>query len=93
MLLAAVIAKALSEVALLALIGQGILYLLAGEKRETNVFYQLLRAAAFPAVGLARLVVPPQFPPVWVGMVAFSLVGAVWVIATYYKICLVAGTC
>ncbi len=93
MLLAAVIAKALAEVALLALAGQGLLYMLAGEKRETNVFYQVLRAAASPALGVARLLVPKFFPPLWVGLVAFSMVAAIWVVATYYKICLVANAC
>ena len=93
MLLAAVIAKALAEVALLALAGQGLLYMLAGERREQNVFYQLLRAAASPALGLARLLVPRFFPPLWTGLVALSMVAALWVIATYYKICLLANAC
>lgn len=93
MLLAAVIAKALAEVALLALLGQGLLYMLAGERRDTNVFYQVLRAAASPAVGLARLIVPRFFPPLWVGLIAFSMVAAVWIVATYYKICLTANAC
>lgn len=93
MLLAAVIAKALAEVALLALAGQGLLYLLAGERREQNVFYQLLRAAASPALGLARLLAPRFFPPLWTALVAFSMVAALWVVATYYKICLLANAC
>ena len=93
MLLAAVIGKALAEVALLALVGQGLLYLLAGDRRESNVFYQVLRAAAFPPMALARLILPKVFPPLWVGLVAFSMAAAGWLIAVYYKICLVSGTC
>ena len=45
------------------------------------------------ALGLARLLVPKFFPPLWVGLVAFSIVAATWVVATYYKICLLANAC
>lgn len=88
-----VILKALMEVALLGLTGQGLLYLLAGQKRDQNVFYQMVKAVATPPMALARLVSPPQFPPLWVGCVAVSLCSAAWVVATYYKICLSLNTC
>ena len=41
-------------IALLAMLGQGLLYLLAGAKRETNIFYQLLRIISKPATALVR---------------------------------------
>lgn len=93
MLLAATIAKALAEIAFFALVGQGLLYMLAGQHREQNVFYQALRATALPPTWLAQLIVPKFFPPLWVGLVALSITVATWVIATYYKICLTAGAC
>ena len=31
------------SIAMMGLIGQGILYILAGENREKNIFYQVLR--------------------------------------------------
>ena len=37
------ILQLLAYMGLLALLGQGLLYLLAGHKRDTNVFYQLFR--------------------------------------------------
>ncbi len=90
---AVVILKALMEVALLGLLAQGFLYLLAGQKRDQNVFYQMVKAVATPPMALAKLLSPPQFPPLWVGCVAFSLCAAAWVVATYYKICLSLDTC
>ena len=90
---AVVILKALMEVALLGLLGQGLLYLLAGNKRDQNVFYQMVKAVATPPMALAKLVSPPMFPPLWIGCVAVSLCAAAWVVATYYKICLSLDTC
>jgi len=90
---AAVITKALMEVALLGLLGQGMLYLLAGKGRDKNVFYQTVKAVASPPMALARIISPPQFPPLWVGCVAFSMCVAVWLVATYYKICISLNTC
>lgn len=90
---AVVIIKALLEVALLGLLGQGILYQLAGSKRDQNVFYQMVKAVATPPMALAKLISPPMFPPLWVGGVAFSICAAAWVVATYYKICLSLSTC
>ena len=93
MLTAIVVAKAVLEVALLALLGQGLLYALAGEKRESNLFYQVLRTVASPVMAVTRLLTPKTFPPLWVGLVAFSMLVAAWLVATYYKICLTLGTC
>ena len=90
---AAVVIKALMEVALLGLAGQGLLYMLAGNKREQNVFYQLVKAVAMPPMAVARLISPPKFPPLWVGCVAFSICAAIWLVSTYYKICLSLNTC
>lgn len=85
--------KAIVELALLCLLGQGLLYLLAGQKREANLFYQTLKLLASPPMKLARLITPAQFPPFWVGCIAFSMLASAWVVATYYKICMTVGTC
>ena len=89
----AVVIKALMEVALLGLIGQGLLYVLAGKQRDRNVFYQTVKAVASPPMALARWLSPRSFPPLWVGCVAFSICAALWVLATYYKICTSLNTC
>ena len=57
-LMALTILKALVELAGLFLLGQGMLYLLAGEKREANYFYQLLKLLTRPVNRAARLITP-----------------------------------
>jgi len=52
------VSRGLVELALLALIGQGILAVLAGKHREQNAFYRVLRLIASPAVRVVRLATP-----------------------------------
>lgn len=51
-----VVLKAIAEIAGLALLGQGVLALLAGPSRETNVFYRVLAAMTSPVRAAARFV-------------------------------------
>ena len=53
-----VILKAINEVALMALIGQGALFILAGAKREHNVVYSMLKTITAPVMKLTRVVAP-----------------------------------
>lgn len=89
----AVFAKGLVEVALLSLIGQGVLYVLAGRGREVNVFYKILCILTLPVFKLARLVAPRFVPDRYLGLVALVLLVALWLIALYYKVCLLRDTC
>jgi uncharacterized membrane protein len=41
-----------------ALVGQGILYVLAGQGREQNMFYRIIKLIASPAMWLARRLAP-----------------------------------
>jgi hypothetical protein len=50
--------KLIAEIALLALLGQWLLGLLAGAKRDKNIFYQILQIQGRPFVAVARLVTP-----------------------------------
>ena len=50
MLTALVIVKLVAEIALMALLGRCVLGLLAGQKREQNLFYQILDIMARPFV-------------------------------------------
>jgi uncharacterized membrane protein len=55
------IVTALRELVLInfyALVGQGILYLLAGQGREQNMFYRIIKLIASPALWLARRLTP-----------------------------------
>ena len=78
MLMTIVILKGLLEVAGLALLGQGILYLLAGANREQNVFYRVLKTIAMPAWKVARFVTPRAIADQHIGFAAFFLVAGMW---------------
>lgn len=73
------ICKALVEVAGFALIGQGILALFAGAKRDQNVVYVLFKIITRPATGLARALSPRFVPDRHIPFVAFGLVLWIWV--------------
>jgi hypothetical protein len=54
------LAQLVLYIPLLALLGQGLLYLLAGERREQNFFYTLLRLLARPFTLPMRKLTPRQ---------------------------------
>jgi len=60
-------------IALLALAGQGALYLLAGAQRSRNIFYQLLQIVAKPFTGLVGRITPRQVGDHQVPVVTFFL--------------------
>ena len=86
MLLLVEILKMLAEIALLALAGQWVLGLLAGAKREQNVFYQLLQVLTRPFVAGTRMITPKVVLDRHVPLVAGLLLFFVWVAATMAKI-------
>ncbi|MDQ5946284.1 MAG: hypothetical protein QG619_1707, partial [Pseudomonadota bacterium] len=52
--------RSLVEVAGFFLLGQGLLYVLAGASREKNVVYQIFRVVTNPVVKAARFITPKQ---------------------------------
>jgi hypothetical protein len=78
--------KLIAEIALLALAGQWVVGLLAGNRREQNLFYQVLAMLGRPFVRLARVVAPRVVLDRHVPLVAFLLLAFVWLIATLTKI-------
>ena len=78
--------KLVSEIALMALLGQGLLFILSGEKRETNFFYQLLKVLTRPFVAAARWITPRQVADAHVGFVAFFFLVLVWAVVTFERI-------
>ena len=50
--------KLIAEIALMALAGQFLLGVLAGQKRESNFFYKLLQVLTGPFVKGMRLITP-----------------------------------
>lgn len=86
MLTAIVLVKALVEVAGLALIGQGIVYVLAGAGREQNVFYRVLKIIASPAVRITRWITPKAVGDAQIPFLAFALVVGLWIGLTIEKV-------
>lgn len=86
MLLLVEIVKALAEIALLSLLGQGVLWILAGRRREQNPFYQLFRILTRPLLRGARFVSPRVVLDQHLPLVAFLLLSFVWIVATITKI-------
>lgn len=85
--------KLVAEIALMALAGQFLLGLLAGQKRETNLFYQLLQVMTKPFVKGMRLVTPKVVIDRHIPLAAFVALAMVWVVVTITKInlCLQIG--
>jgi hypothetical protein len=80
-------------IALLSLLGQGALYVLAGPKRASNLFYQLLQIVGKPFTLLVRRITPRQVADHHVPIVTFFLLAIAYAIVTFEKIewCVAAG--
>lgn len=85
--------KLVAEIALMALAGQFLLGLLAGQKRDGNLFYQLLQVLTKPFVKGMRLVTPKVVIDRHIPLAAFVALAMVWVVVTVTKInlCLQIG--
>jgi hypothetical protein len=71
---------------LLALLGQGLLFVLAGPKRETNFFYQLLTLISKPFTLVVRKITPAKVADRHVPVVTFFLLVIVYFIVTFERI-------
>jgi hypothetical protein len=81
-----VILKALTEVAGVAFLGQGVLWVLAGAKREENLVYKLFRTLTSPVTRVTRIITPRVVLDQHIGLVAFFLLMVIWVVLTAFKI-------
>jgi len=71
--------RVLIEVAGLALLGQGLLALLAGKHRHNNVVYKLFQIVTAPAVRLARAITPRFVIDAHIPMLTFFLLLWLWI--------------
>ena len=85
-LLLLVIVKALAELAFMFLLGRGILYILAGRKREGNLFYQILRVVTDPVIRAARWVSPRFVIDAHVPFVAVALLAWIWIAVVFWAL-------
>ena len=93
MLLVLSAVKLVAEIALMALLGQWLLGLLAGAKRDTNLVYRLFKVLTDPFVRGARWITPRVVLDRHLPLVAFLLLVFVWLAVTVYRIqwCLGVG--
>jgi hypothetical protein len=77
--------RALVEVAGLFLLGQGLLYLLAGARRESNMIYQLFQIVTRPVIRLVRLITPGIIVDRHIPVVAFFLLFWLWIVLAYVR--------
>jgi hypothetical protein len=75
-----------AEIALLSLAGQWLLGLLAGSKRSSNLFYQVLSIMTKPFVRLARAISPSLVLDRHVPLVTFLMLSFVWLICLLAKV-------
>ena len=79
------ILRALVEVALLFLLGQGLLALLAGSRRHDNGVYKLFVLVTRPVLKMVRVISPPQIIDRHLPFVAFFVLFWCWIGLAYLK--------
>ena len=85
--------KLIAEIALLAFAGQFLLGLLAGSKRDSNLFYQLLQLLTKPFVKAVRLISPRFVLDRHIPLATALLMSSIWIFAVIAKlnICMQGG--
>lgn len=87
------IARALVEVAGYALLGQGVLAIFAGKKRDDNFVYRLLVIVTSPVIRAARFITPRFILDRHIPFVAFFLLFWLWLGLAFAKryVCAING--
>ena len=75
-------------IALLALVGQGVLFVLAGERRDSNFFYRTLQVVSRPFTALMRRLTPKLVADEHVPVVTFFLLLVIYAVVTFEKVSL-----
>ena len=73
------------EVAGFALMGQGVLALLAGKHRHDNLFYKILETITGPVVRTVRRITPRFIIDTHVPMLTFFLLFWLWIVLAVAK--------
>ena len=81
-----VVLKALTEVAGVAMIGQGVLYAVAGAKRDQNPFYVIFKSVSSPVMKVTRWITPRIVLDRHLWLVALFLLIVLWIGLTVMKI-------
>ena len=86
MLLSLNIAQLILYIGGLSLIGQALLFVLSGQKRDTNLFYQLFQILNKPWTGMARFISPKQIADHQIPFVVFCILAILYIVVTLAKI-------
>lgn len=84
-LLLVTIVRTLAEVAGWALLGQGLLGLLAGKGRQGNLVYQVFEIVTSPVIKAVRAITPRFILDTHIPYVAFFLLLWVWIAMGFLK--------
>jgi hypothetical protein len=84
-----VILKGLTEVAGIAFLGQGVLWVIAGAKRDQNLFYGIFKTVTSPVMRATRAITPRIVLDQHIWLVALFLLMVIWLVLTAFKIKLV----
>lgn len=77
--------KALVEVAALALLGQGLIGVLAGKARQNNFVYRIFQVVTSPIYKLARAISPRFIADAHLGLASFFILFWFWVALIFAK--------
>ncbi|MFN3595116.1 MAG: hypothetical protein ACK4TK_10620 [Thiobacillaceae bacterium] len=91
LLLLLTLLRALVEVAGLSLLGQGIVGLLAGRRREENFVWRIFQVITRPAIRIVRALLPAAVIDRHVPYVTFFVLLWLWLALAYLKRLLAAG--
>jgi hypothetical protein len=67
-------------------LGQGVLWVLAGSKRDRNIVYNLFKTITSPVTKFTRIITPRVIIDAHIGLVAFFLLIVLWLVLTAFKI-------
>jgi len=79
------VAQLVLYIALLALVGQGILYVLSGARRDSNFFYKLLQVLSKPFTVPVRKITTRQVADEHVPIVTFFFLLILYAIVTFER--------
>ncbi|MBL8419004.1 MAG: hypothetical protein JNK92_00040 [Dechloromonas sp.] len=71
--------RAIVEMLGLCLMGQGVLYLLTGSRRQQNAIYRFFDLVTRPPRQFVALFLPRSVPGVLVGLLSFVLLSMLWI--------------
>lgn len=83
--------RALVEIAGCFLLGQGVLYLLAGSTRDRNVVYRMFQFLTRPVIRVTRAITPRVVVDRHIPLLTFFLLFWLWIVLQIVKLRLCAA--